>query len=178
MTSPRPDYFASPPSKEEAALRRIKGNFRRRMVAGNIESGGLKSIPEGFLDHELSEFLKGFLQRQHPQARGGEDLPDLLEGEVEIARLSLANSVHGEVTSLRARKDDGAGNILYRMVDEYEAEIVLTSESSTNPLTVEEVLDYFSDADPSPANTSCEIKMSSDFYPGLNELAQSKWSGG
>jgi N-formylglutamate amidohydrolase len=29
-----------------------------------------------------------------------------LEGEVEIARMSLVDSVHGEVTSLRAWKDD------------------------------------------------------------------------
>ena len=33
--------------------------------------------------------LKNWLGRQNPQFRGGEDLPDLENGEVEIARLTL-----------------------------------------------------------------------------------------
>ena len=48
---------------------------------------------------------------------GGEDLPDLEDGEVDIAPLSRTNSVHVEVTSLHA-KLDGDG-VLLRMLDEY-----------------------------------------------------------
>jgi hypothetical protein len=69
--------------------------------------------------------LKNWLGRQNPQFRGGEDLPDLENGEVEIARLTLANSVHGEVTSLRAKLTKEDGKISLRMVDEYESEIKL-----------------------------------------------------
>jgi hypothetical protein len=32
MKDERPGYFAEAPSVEDAVLRRIKGNFRRRMV--------------------------------------------------------------------------------------------------------------------------------------------------
>lgn len=102
----RPDYFAPANSAEDAMLRRIKGNFRRQMISKNILNEGLPSVPELWSAHEISEDFKGILtSTAGPRARGGEDLPDLAEGEVEIARLTLVDSVHGKVTSLRAKRD-------------------------------------------------------------------------
>ena len=161
------DYFASVEDPAEAALRRIKGNYRRAFVARAIDQDGLGSIPEAWLDHSLSEALKNMLGSQHPQACGGEDLPDLEVGEVEIARLSLVDSVHGEVTSLRARREED-GSISYRMVDEYETEFELPIQSSLAPLSAEEALAMFADADPSPTDTECEVMFQSAFYPDLN----------
>ncbi len=46
----------------------------------------------------------------------GEYLPDLEEGEIEIARVTL-DSVTGDVISIRARRTPE--KILYQMVDEY-----------------------------------------------------------
>src|ERR1700686_4339516 len=100
------DYFKPAPSAEEDLLRRIKGNYRRSFVAAAIKDEGLESIPEAWTTHDLSENFRNLLQQQPPAARGGEDLPDLEDGEVEIARLSLTNSVHGEGPSLRARRPD------------------------------------------------------------------------
>ena len=119
------DYFKPAPSAEESILRRIKGNYRRSFVGAAIKDGGLESIPEAWTTHDLSENLKNLLQQQHPAARGGEDLPDLEDGEAEIARLSLTNSVHGEVTSLRAKQEAQGAKVVLRMVDEYESEIAL-----------------------------------------------------
>jgi hypothetical protein len=165
------DYFAPPPSPEESVLRGIKGNFRREFVGRSIHEEGLDSIPAAWKAHDISEVLKNMLQGQHPQARGGEDLPDLEEGEVEIARLTLANSVHGEVTSLRARPENPSGEILFRLVDEYGEEIDLPRESAEHALTNDEVIAMFRDSDPSQTETGCEIEFQSFFYPDLNACA-------
>jgi hypothetical protein len=165
------DYFSPATSPEEQALRRIKGNFRLQFVRRSIAEDGLDSVPSAWLDHDISEVLKNMLQAQHPQARGGEDLPDLNKDEVEIARLTLANSVHGEVTSLRARPESEGSGIALRMVDEYGAEITLPAPHVPLPLTPEEIVSLFQAADPSPTETSCEVRFHSWFYPNLNEVA-------
>jgi hypothetical protein len=165
------DYFSTPPTPEETALRRIKGNFRRQFVAEAIQSEGLDSIPPPWLEHDLSMSLKDLLGAQAPDARGGEDLPDLDEGEVEIARLALTNAVHGEVTSLRARRSPNGNEILLRMVDEYETCFELPYDRVESPLTSEQVIELFRDADPSPLDTSCEVELQSFFHNDLGDLA-------
>ena len=159
------DYFSKPNSKEEAAIRSIKGNFRREFVMRAILSDGIESVPPAWLNHDLSRTLKDFLTAQHPRSRGGEDLPDLEDGEVEIARLSLTNSVHGEVTSLRAKQ---AGTwVALRMVDEYETEIELPVDRLDKMPTNEEVLELFKKAEPSPMETGCAFEFQSFFHKGL-----------
>lgn len=85
---------------------------------------------------------------------------------MEIARLSLTNSVHAEVTSLRARKD--GKEIALRMVDEYETEIELPFDRVPKPMGDEEVFNLFKDAEPSPMNTGCEFEFQSFFHKTLN----------
>lgn len=168
----RPDYFAPAPSAEDVVLRRIKGNYRRQMISKSIRDEGLASIPELWCAHDISESFKEVLtSTAGPRARGGEDLPDLAEGEVEIARLSLVDSVHGEVTSLRAKRDPKNGAILLSMVDEYEMEFKLLKRRVSTPLTAVEVLAVFRDANPSPLATSCQLEFSSFFYSNLNVAA-------
>ena len=106
-----------------------------------------------------------------PQGRGGEDLPDLDQGEVEIARLTLVNSIHGEVTSLRAKRDLRDLSVLLSMVDEYGTKFELPKRKVSAPLTSEEVLVTFRNAEPAPTATSCQIEFSSLFYPNLDSLA-------
>jgi len=164
----RPDYFAPAPSTEDAVLRRIKGNFRRQMISKSIFNEGLASIPELWCAHDIPEHFKATLTSSAgPRARGGEDLPDLAEGEVEVARLTLLDSVHGEVTSLRARRDPQDRSMLLSMVDEYETEFKLPKTEFSAPLTAEEVFALFRHADPTPLTTSCQIEFSSAFYPNL-----------
>ena len=55
------DYFKRPDSNVEALVRRIKGNYRRQFVGGALDNDGAGSIPPGWLDHDLSAFLKDFL---------------------------------------------------------------------------------------------------------------------
>jgi hypothetical protein len=160
------DYFAEPSSKEEAVIRRIKGNFRREFVMRAVLGEGIESVPPAWLEHDISSFLKDYLTSRHPRARGGEDLPDLEDGQVEIARLSLTNSVHGEVTSLRAKRDGDA--IALSMVDEYGTEIELAESRIDKPPTDRVIISIFRKADPSPMNTGCEFEFQSFFHKTLN----------
>lgn len=168
----RPDYFVGALSAEDAVLRRIKGNFRREMIARSMRDEGLASIPELWCAQDIPESFKEILtSTAGPRARGGEDLPDLAENEVEVARMTLADSVHGEVTSFRAKRDPRDSGILLSMVDEYETEFKLRKNKVPAPLTAEEVLAAFRNADPTPLATSCKVEFSSFFYPNLDLVA-------
>jgi hypothetical protein len=78
---------------------------------------------------------------------------------------------HGEVTSLRARPEPEGSGIALWMVDEYGTEITLPAPHVPLPLTPEEIVSLFQAADPSPTETSCEVRFHSWFYPNLNEVA-------
>ena len=166
------DYFAPAPTPEEEVLRRIKGTYRRHFVAHAIDQDGLDTVPPQWIEHALSPIFQNVLGGQNPAYRGGEDLPDLQDGEVEIARLILVNAVHGEVTSLRARPAADAPGILLRLVDEYLTNFDLPADRIPKPLTAEEVITFFRNTDPSPSDTTCEIALQSYFYPDLDQLAE------
>ena len=172
MNRERPDYFAAAPTTAEALLRRVKGNTRRAMISAALDrDDSLDSVPADWQEHDLPDYLKNLLQRQHPQARGGEDLPDLREGEVEIARITLVDSVHGEVTSLRARRSADGSRIELSVSDEYETEFTLPRAEVEQPMTAEELLRLLQHTDPPPLKSSCQLRLDSPFYPALDDLA-------
>lgn len=170
MTNKHIDYFAPAPSKEEAALRIIKGTYRRKMVKDEMKDG-LENIPSGWLSHELTEILKNFLGGKNPGLRGGEDLPNCAEGEVEIARVTLTNSVHHEVTSLRARPCPTGSGILLQVVDEYQNKFKAPRAKIDVPLSTREVVEFLNACDPNPFKTGCEFALQSFFYPDLQQIA-------
>lgn len=73
----------------------------------------------------------------HPALMGGLYLPDLEEGEVEIARVSL-ESVTADQISVRARPVKGG--IAYAIHDEYENGFELHPATSRRPLTMRQVV--------------------------------------
>ena len=159
----------------DQTLQSIKGNFRRHFVGEEISKGGKDSIPPAWLNHNLSETLKGFLQGQHPQARGGEDLPDLEEGEIEIARVTLANTVHREVSSLRAKNLKSGKLIGFQIVDEYGNDIELPFDEAKEAITGEEIIDLFLDSEPSQlGDENLEYSFQSIFYDDLNLIASKR----
>jgi hypothetical protein len=95
-------------------LNRIQGEARRRVVEAALDAG--KTVPKDVLESRLSSESLDAISAIHPSLMGGEFLPKLRPGEVEIARVVLA-SVTVDVTSLRARCDGGW--IRFRVVDEY-----------------------------------------------------------
>jgi hypothetical protein len=171
MNDVRPGYFQST-LPVETFIRRIKGNARRAMILMALEEDGIDSIPEPWLVHDLSAGFKNILGAQQPDHRGGEDLPDLLDGEIEVARVSLVDSIHGEVTSLRARLEEDGKSIQLRIVGEYEEQTFeLEQDTFAEPLTAEEALKVFRNSEPCASSSSCEQRFSSDFYPDLDSLA-------
>jgi hypothetical protein len=141
------------------------------MIESHLKSEPLATLPDDWRKHSLEESFRSLLGSQHPRARGGEDLPDLAPGEVEIARMTLVDSVHGEVTSLRAKQMDD-GNIALSLVDEYETDYELSQAVVSRPQTDEEILRLFETAVPSPLETSCEVAFTSFFYPNLDDDAR------
>jgi hypothetical protein len=85
------------------------------------------------------------LPRLHPAFMGGEYLPDLMETEVEIARITIASTTQ-DVTSVYARR--GRNRIRYRVVDEYNGETLAgkNTRTSTWPLTLGELEAFFNGA--------------------------------
>jgi hypothetical protein len=131
----RPDSYWEAPDPVRAIVGDIKGDLRRQMVRDLLERG--IEIEEELLGESASEPLRTRLGQIHPQWMGGEYLPDLLAGEVEIARLTL-DSTTRDVYSVRARRREG--RIRYRIVDEYETRWDCSRESSARPLTLGELV--------------------------------------
>lgn len=167
------------PKEPDVAVRlsRIKGSVRRRLAEAALRERGSKALAEHpeLLTESLDEETRRRWGALHPWNMGSEFLPDLDEGEVEIARIELA-SVTADVVSFRARPH-GAG-IRYRVVDEYGMDAVLLDRASVEPLSagevvelidgtglIEEVLEMnFGDA---PEEAAGFVTVSSAFYPGL-----------
>jgi hypothetical protein len=109
----------------------IAGEARRQLVRELIEAS--RPVPDGLDAAVLDEETRQMWGRMHPSNMGGEYLPPLRNGEVEIARISLA-SVTADQISVRARRL--GKRIVYRVVDEYGSDIatyVCRPASSVSP---------------------------------------------
>ena len=134
-----PESYWVDSSIRQSILRNIKGTERRKLVDEALRNGNFDLIEDELIGAEVSYELRNSLSAIHPHLMGGEYLPSYLEGETEIARIEL-QSTTSDVISIRARGQDGL--IHYRIVDEYDGEFVLSSETSQKPFTLEELV-YF-----------------------------------
>lgn len=180
----------------EAVHANIKGQFRKKYIKA-ATSEEIDQVPELIWDDDVTSALKNFLTAMNPGLRGGEDLPDAREGEVEIARLAYTKTVHCEVTSIRARRTK-TGRVRYRVVDEYETHFVSPFVQTKEPLTLARLIElidgtsgssftglYFGDLEFRVKNDWEKaqdlhgfIEVDSDFYPQLKEYyrrATSEW---
>jgi len=160
----------------------IAGHERREMVKRLIAAG--KEVPDGLDANRLDPELRGAWGAMHPMNMGGEYLPPMLDGEVEIARISL-RSTTGDQISVRARRS--GDRIRYRIADEYSENgenYVPHPRTSTRRLTMGELvkmidgstdeggaaigalscnLEHASD----PRRLEDFVTVESDFYPEL-----------
>ena len=115
----------------------IAGEARRQLVRALMESDA--PIPDGLDAAVLDDAMREAWGRIHPSHMGGEYLPPLRKGEIEIARISL-QSVTADQISIRARRL--AGRIGYRVVDEYPdaSTFVCHPASSVSPLSLGELI--------------------------------------
>lgn len=119
-----------------AFLARIKGMARRR-IAHEAISSGLPGVSESIFEPALDERSRRAWGGVHPALMGGEYLPDLAPGEVEIARLELASTTADVIAVFARREGD---EIHYRVVDEYLVKYVVSLERSRQPLTLGELV--------------------------------------
>jgi hypothetical protein len=136
----RPQSYWDEETLEQAILKNIKGDFRREEIRKALAAGTLETIPEEILKETISENVRSFTGRMDPRFMGGEYLPDLEASEVEIARISLQSTTF-DVISIRARRTT-RGNILYRVVDEYEGDFQLSRKRSKKPMSLREVIAF------------------------------------
>jgi hypothetical protein len=133
----RPTYFG-PEDLEKHFGARVKGELRRQAAMDMAASG---DFDEEVMSSGLDDEHRKAVGAVHPWLMGGEYLPDLLEGEIEIARVTLASTLM-DVTSIRARKSEAGFD--YRIVDEYEGELDREFEfepkTTVSPLSMKEII--------------------------------------
>jgi hypothetical protein len=141
----RPPTYFWPLGLETHLLARIKGTERKAALKAWIAAGCVGHIPDFFAQSSLDDEDRQALGRIHPAFMGGEYLPEMLDTEVEIARITIA-SVTQDVTSVFARRTKH--RILYRVVDEYEGGTLCGrgARTSVRPLTLGELEAFFNGA--------------------------------
>lgn len=160
----------------------IAGQERREMVKRLIADGG--EVPDGLDASRLEPEVREAWGAMHPMNMGGEYLPPMFDGEVEIARISL-RSVTGDQISVRARRS--RGDIEYRIVDEYPESgetYIPHPRTSTRRLTMGELVTMIDEAtdeggvaigaltcnldmSSDPRDLEDFVEVESDFYPEL-----------
>jgi hypothetical protein len=179
----RPASYFWPMGLETHLLTRIKGAERRAIVEGLVRAGRVDEVSEFVAKSALDDQERRALGQIHPRFMGGEYLPDLMENEVEIARITIQSTLQ-DVTSVFARR--GKRRIHYRVVDEYEGETLRgkAERTSTRPLTLGQLESFFNGAwalfdvlemnfgdfgyDPDEIRSFASV--TSQFYPQIGEL--------
>ena len=177
----RPQGYFRPVRLQQHLISQVKGAVVRAHLESLFEQGRYEELDDLLGDTGVpTEVLDG-LQSIHPSFMGGNYLPDLEKGEVEIARIELASTT-GDVTSLYAKKSEC--RYIYRVVDEYEGD-TLSGEAkmeAEHPLTLGQMADFFLGAwsliEVLEMNEYQEDRdaalgffwAKSDFYPNFHEL--------
>jgi len=149
MTTPDPNFRPAnlfwPLPLRTHILATVKGAERREAVERYLDGNGLSDVPAELLGSALSEETRTYLGSLHPSLMGGEYLPDHAEGELEVARVTLASTMQ-DVVSIYARRDEAG--IAYRVVDEYEGDTLTGNNGrvAPGPLSLRELTDVLLDA--------------------------------
>lgn len=143
----RPKSYFGPRRLENYLISKVKGAVVRARLETLSEQGRHDEVARLLGDEGISEADTRALERLHPMFMGGNYLPGMGDGEVEIARIEIA-SVTFDVTCVFARPQQGL--IYYRVVDEYGGDTLSGPSEmiSDRPLTLGELTDFFLDAWP------------------------------
>ena len=143
----RPDTYWPDSLTPEQLLSRIRGQQRQQIARELYETSGFTALNEFLVKEGLAEAERAAWGAVGPWNMGGEYLPELDAGEIEIARISM-DSTTGDQISVRARQHEGS--IRYRIVGEYEDEegmrLILSFDSSEQPLTLGRLMELIDGA--------------------------------
>jgi hypothetical protein len=133
----RPNTYWPDALDREQLLSRIQGESRRTIARDILATKGFAGLNAFFARETLDDEERRYWGLVHPQCMGGEYLPQLGIGDVEIARISLASTT-GDQISIRA--SHAGEKIRYEVCDEYESEVELAFAESKQPLTLGELI--------------------------------------
>lgn len=140
-------------------LGRARRDMARRLAAD--PSSSADDVPPELLESVLSAAQRHALGAIHPSLMGGEYLPRLRKGEVEIARISL-ESVTADQISVRARRTKKG--IAYAIVDEYDGggAYELRPRVSAAPLSMRELVAMLDGAHEGGGAVLCHLELNAD----------------
>jgi len=113
----RPETYWPESLTPHQLLSRIQGRVRQDIARSFFIEQGFRGLNRFLAREELDEEQREAWGAIHPAFMGGEYLPSLKEGEVEIVRISLA-SVTADQISVRANRADRF--IRYTVTSEYD----------------------------------------------------------
>ena len=146
----RPGTYWPESLTPEQLLSRIKGKRRQDIARALYKESGFTALSEFLVREELTEEDRTAWGAVGPWCMGGEYLPELDEGEgeIEIARISMASTTSDQV-SVRARQDGEL--IRYRIVGEYEEDeamrYILPFDKSARPLSLGQLMEFIDGAE-------------------------------
>lgn len=189
MTTPidfdfRPHSYFGPQTLDAYLLANVKGAMVRDTLQTLSNEGRRDEVRSLLGADGISSDITKALEKRHPMFMGGNYLPNMKDGEIEIARIRI-DSTTCDITSVYARHDQG--EIRYRIVDEYDGDTMeeATEMTSTHPLTLGELTDFFLTAWPL---ADCVISnfdndldgglgfftAESNFYPEFDRLCRQR----
>lgn len=183
-------------SEHKRATADLRGTYRRKALKEALLRQDSFKISE-LMGESDNEAFKMALGRINPTLRSGEDLPLLRKNETEIARLRLTQTIHEEVTSIRARRRSGRieyniwaeaytglGDFKYRTVPRSSVEplsmrelvkLIDTAKLVSPDGSVEEeglvfrIWEYDHQCGKSRDVVRRSLEISSEFYPQLTQ---------
>lgn len=180
----RPASYFRPQRLEEHLLSKVKGAVLKRQLKSLFSEGRHADVKDLLGAEGISASDRKALEAWHPMFMGGNYLPDTDDGEVEIARISIASTTR-DVTSVYARPDDGI--IRYRVVDEYDGDTLtgVSETESEKPLTLGEFANFFLKTWPLLEVLKMNFRddlagrlgfftVDSDFYPDFDRLCRQR----
>lgn len=181
----QPEGYFRPAGLRQHLITQVKDAAVRAHLERLLEHGDFEALDEFLGDTGvLKEDLEG-LQSIHLSVMGDNYLPDLENGEVEIARIEIASTT-GDVTSLYAKKL--CDSYEFRVVDEYEGDTLSdnTTMKAELPLTLGQMVDFFFEAWPlidvlemNDLHDDIESALRfflarSEFYPSFHKLCEER----
>jgi hypothetical protein len=158
----RPATFFAPRPPELHLIGKVRNAALRTRLLDLLAAGKRAEVRALLRGSGLSLEEQKAYERLHPKYMGGNYLPRLEEGEVEIARVVI-DSTTSDVTAVYARQD--GGTIVLRVVDEYEGDTLMApaEHRAASPLPLGEFVDLFFAA--WPLDEICEMNHEGDL-PG------------
>lgn len=136
-------YYAVSDDIEAVLLRHVKGAARRTEIKRALRAE--EPIDDWLIQDALSDQERDLLGSFDPYYMGGEYLPDMEPGSVELAYIEMSSTTH-DVLSVRAIYKDGWYH--FSVEDEYNNVYTLPFTKRRKPLTFWEMVNLIDKAHP------------------------------